>query len=142
MPDIFPRLLPLPLEQPADDEAYQSLAQRGGSTFVWLEEVIAANLDMLFPGLEVAAAYPFRVTRDADLEIEEDEAADLLATIEESVEVRDFGSEVRLEIDKAMPARIRELLVKNLRIAPYLVYTMVPPLGMADLMGLHAHRAA
>ena len=50
---------------------------------MWLEEVVAANLDLLFPGLEVVAAYPFRVTRDADVDIEEDEAADLLAAMAE-----------------------------------------------------------
>jgi len=136
VPDTFPRLLPLAQADPTDDEEYHTLTQQGDAKFVWLEEVIAANLDMLFPGLEVVASYPFRVTRDADLEIEEDEASDLLATIEESVEMRAFGSEVRLEIDKGMPSRIRDLLVKNLRIAPYLVYTLPPPLGMADVMGL------
>jgi polyphosphate kinase len=104
--------------------------------FVWLEEVIAANLDMLFPGLQVVAAYPFRVTRDADLEIEEDEADDLLSSVEESVEARHFGSGVRLEVDTAMPERIRDILVRNMGIAPYLVYTEDCPIGMADLMKL------
>ncbi|MGC9358107.1 MAG: polyphosphate kinase 1, partial [Anaerolineae bacterium] len=95
-----------------------------------------ANLDMLFSGMEVVAAYPFRVTRDADLEIEEDEAADLLAAIEESVGLRDFGSVVRLEVSDAMPRQIREILTANLDLAPYQVYTMEGPLGMKDLMEL------
>jgi polyphosphate kinase len=136
VPDVFPRMLPLPDAADADDDAARSLAGRATGVFVWLEDVIAANLDLLFPGMEVADAYAFRVTRDADLEIEEDEASDLLETIEESIEMRDFGSEVRLEVDRSMPARIRELLVKNLRIAPYLVYMKSAPLGMADLMAL------
>jgi len=131
--DTFPRLLPIPDEQGAIGEA---TAKTGTQRFVWLEQVVAANLDLLFPGLRVTAAYPFRITRDADLEIEEDEADDLLSSIEESVEMRDFGSEVRLEVDQAMPERIREILTKNLSIAPYLVYTTTVPVGLADLMEL------
>ena len=129
VPDIFPRLLPIP-----DDDTPDSLEQ--AESFVWLEEVVAANLDLLFPGLRVQAAYPFRVTRDVDIEIEEDEAADLLESIEESVEMRDFGSEVRLEVDEGMPERIRQILVHNLSIAPYLVYTVDTPVGLANLMEL------
>jgi polyphosphate kinase len=106
------------------------------TNFVWLEEVIAANLDLLFPGMEIVAVYPFRVTRDADPEIEEDEAADLLAAIQESVRKRHFGSAVRLEIDDAMPDRIRDILITNLGLAPYQVYMKEAPIGMADLMEL------
>jgi polyphosphate kinase len=91
---------------------------------------------MLFPGLDIVAAHPFRVTRDADQEIEEDEAADLLAMTEENVRLRHFGSAVRLEVDNAMPERIRDILVNNLRLAPYQVYTADGPTGMADLMEL------
>jgi polyphosphate kinase len=101
-----------------------------------LEEVVAANLGLLFPGMQIVAAYPFRVTRDADPEIEEDEAADLLAAIEEGVRMRHFGSAVRLEIDHAMPERIRNILVSNLGLAPFQVYTRDAPIGMADLIEL------
>jgi polyphosphate kinase len=136
VPDVFPRLLPVPAETPSPDEGERSLETRTSTTFVWLEDVITANLDLLFPGLAAVHGYTFRVTRDADLEIDEDEASDLLITVEESIEARDFGSEVRLEVDRAMPARVREILVNNLRIAPYLVFTMDAPLGMSDLMSL------
>jgi len=136
VPAIFPRLLRVPSEETA--ESYQSLglAQASSNHFVWLEEVIAANLDLLFPGMEVLAAYPFRVTRDADPEIEEDEAADLLAAIEESVRLRHFGLAVRLEVDSTMPERVRDILITNLGLAPYQVYTVDGPIGMADLMEL------
>ncbi|NIP14393.1 MAG: polyphosphate kinase 1, partial [Pseudomonadales bacterium] len=119
-------------------ESYERLGLAGvmANNFVWLEEVVAANLDLLFPGLEVVAAYPFRVTRDADPEIEEDEASDLLLAIEESVRMRHFGSAVRLEVETAMPERIRDILVNNLGLAPYQVYTKDAPIGMADLMEL------
>jgi polyphosphate kinase len=76
------------------------------------------------------------VTRDADQEIEDDEAGDLLATIEESVRLRFFGSAVRLEIGNAMPERVRDFLVSKIRLAPYQVYTVDGPLGTADLMEL------
>jgi len=123
VPDTLPRFLPV-----TDSD--------GRQLFVWLEDVVAANLDLLFPGMRVQAAFPFRITRDADVEIEEDEAADLLETVEEFVEMRDFGSEVRLEVDQAMPERIRDILVSNLSLAPYLVYTLDLPVGMANLMEL------
>jgi polyphosphate kinase len=93
-------------------------------------------MDLLFPGIEVVAAYPFRVTRDADPEIEEDEASDLLVAIEESVRRRHFGSAVRLEIDKTMPNNVRDILVNNLGLAPYQVYAVDGPIGLADVMEL------
>jgi polyphosphate kinase len=136
VPGTFPRLLRIPSEEKAGDYERLGLAEVLANNFVWLEQVVAANLDMLFPGLEIIAAYPFRVTRDADQEIEEDEAADLLATIEESVRMRRFGSAVRLEVDNGMPDRVREILTTNLGLAPYQVYTLDDPIGMADLIEL------
>jgi polyphosphate kinase len=136
VPSTFPRLLRIPSEEKAESYESLGLVELSASNFVWLEEVVAANLNMLFPDLEIVAAHPFRVTRDADQEIEEDEAADLLYTIGESVRMRHFGSAVRLEVDNAMPKRIRDILVNNLRLAPYQVYTVDGPIGMADSIEL------
>jgi polyphosphate kinase len=136
VPGTLPRLVPIPSEDKAEEYERLGLGELMSTNFVWLEQVVTANLDMLFPGVEIEAAYPFRVTRDADQEIEEDEAADLLATIEESVKMRHFGSAVRLEIDNAMPERVRDILVSNLRLAPYQVYTVDGPIGTAALMEL------
>jgi len=137
VPGTFPRLVPIPSEEKAEEYERWGLGEVKSTNFVWLEQVVAANLDMLFPGVgEIEAAYSFRVTRDADQEIEEDEAADLLATIEESVRLRHFGSAVRLEIDDDMPERVRDILVTNLRLAPYQVYTVDGPIGTAALMDL------
>ncbi|MBN1660208.1 MAG: polyphosphate kinase 1 [Anaerolineae bacterium] len=136
VPAMFRRLVRIPSEEKAESYESLGLIDDSYSNFVWLEEVIAANLDLLFPGMEVVAAHPFRVTRDADPEIEEDEAADLLATIQESVQKRHFGLAVRLEVDDSMPDQIRDILVRNLRLAPYQVYTRDAPLGMADLWEL------
>jgi polyphosphate kinase len=136
VPDALPRLLRIPSEEKADTYEALGLAQVQSNDFVWIEDVVAANLDLLFPGLEIEAVYFFRITRDADLEIEEDEASDLLTTVEESVGQRYFGSVVRLEVDNAMPERIRNILVSNLGLAPHQVYTVDGPIGMADLMEL------
>ncbi len=136
VPGVFPRLLRIPSEEKAESYESLGLIEEVSNNFVWLEEVIAANLDLLFPDLEIVAAYPFRVTRDADPEIEEDEASDLLLAIEESVRMRYFGSAVRLEVETAMPDRIRDVLIHNLGLAPYQVYTKDAPIGMADLMVL------
>jgi polyphosphate kinase len=136
VPAVFDRLLRIPSEEKAESYESLGLVDDAYSNFVWLEEVIAANLDLLFPGMEIVAAYPFRVTRDADPEIEEDEAADLLATIQESVQRRHFGSAVRLELDNAMPERVRGVLVQNLGLAPYQVYMRNGRIGMADVMEL------
>ncbi len=136
VPALFPRLMPIPTEDDADNYETLGLVDLVANNFVWTEEVIAHNLDLLFPGMEISAVYPFRITRDADLEIEEDEAADLLATIEESVGLRDFGSVVRLEVGETMPREVREILTQNLDLAPYQVYTVDGPLGMKDLMDL------
>jgi len=138
IPQVFPRLLRIPTEEKADKYDPLGLKSVLDTNFVWIEDVVSANLDLLFAGVEIVAAYPFRVTRDADLEIEEDEAADLLETIEESVERRQFGSVVRLEVDKHMPKSIRDILSKNLEIPPYLVYTADGPIGLANVMELTA----
>jgi len=84
VPHMFPRFVRLPSEEKVDDLQRLGLEGTTYSNFVWLEEVVAANLDLLFPGLEVISAHPFRVTRDADVEIEEDEASDLVLAIDEA----------------------------------------------------------
>jgi len=141
IPDLFPRLLPIPREEEAADYEELGLLSNTSDTYVWIEEVIAANLSQLFPGLDVVAAYPFRVTRDADIEIEEDEASDLLIAIEDGVEQREFGSAVRLEVGTAMPKALLHFLMEKLGVAPYQVFAANVPLAMRDLMELtNIHR--
>lgn len=138
VPDAFPRLVPLPSDE---NVALQQMGLgKVGKTqrFVWLDEVIAHNLDDLFPGLGVIASYPFRVTRDAEVAIEEDEASDLIEAMEEQLDQRDFTSAVRLELDATTPDHIREVLTRNLQLPPYLVYTNNSPIGMAGLRELYA----
>lgn len=134
VPGFYPRLLRVPGDSGGDPELGIGVA--GKSYFVWIEDVVAANLDLLFPGLEIVAAYPFRVTRDADQEIEEDEAGDLLTSIQENLRQRHFGSVVRLEITADAPAQVREVLVQNLGLAAYQVYAAKDRVGLADVMEL------
>ena len=136
VPQIYPRLIAIPREEAVDELAELGLSAGDSTTFVWIEEIVKANLDLLFPGMEILAAYPFRVTRDADPEIREDEAADLLSAIEESVRERQFGSAIRLEIDASMPADVRQTLQKNMNLDPYQIYVVDGPIGLGDLMQL------
>ena len=136
VPHMLPRLLRIPSEERAEAFETLGLAEVAANNFVWIEEVVHDNLDLLFPGVEVVDAYSFRVTRDADVEIEEDEAADLLTAVSEGLEMRQFGSAVRLEVDANAPEHIRDILIANLDLAPYQVFATEGPLGMADLMDL------
>ncbi|MDD1695731.1 MAG: polyphosphate kinase 1 [Methanoregula sp.] len=103
---------------------------------IYFEDIIAAHLDMLFFGLETIASFPFRITRDADLEIEVDEASDLLTTVEEIMEQRARGKPVRIEVDSSMHDSICSILEKKMGIASSMLYHVGHPLGMADLMQL------
>jgi polyphosphate kinase len=105
--------------------------------FVWLEQVIMANLASLFPGLEVVAAYPFRIIRDADVEIQEIEADDLLETTQQRIRRRKFASVVHVEIYESMPDAIRTLLVENLEVKPTDVHVLPPPLGLSSLWQIY-----
>ena len=118
MPQILPRLLEV-----------------GPSRFVLLDQVIEANLDALFSGMEVEEHHLFRVTRNADFEIEEDEADDLLLAIEEELRRRRFGEAVRLEVERSMPAATRDLLLRGLGLGEADCYDIS---GMLDLTGLWA----
>lgn len=136
VPHVLPRLVRAPAEDESDSREDLGLKAVGSGEFVWLEEVVAANLDLLFPGLEVQGAYPFRVTRNADVEIEEDEAYDLLEATKEAVGQRHFGFAIRLEVHPGMPVEFLNILVANLELAPYQIYTTEVPVGMADIMQL------
>jgi polyphosphate kinase len=111
----------------------ESTDRRPEIRLVLVEEIIAANLDELFPGKEVAASYVFQVTRNADFVIEEDEASDLLQAIEDELEGRWFGQSVRLVVTSSMPEDLREWLTGNLKLETSSVYAVPEPIGLADL---------
>jgi len=102
--------------------------------FVLLDQIIEANLDLLFSGMEIVERHMFRVTRNADLSIEEDEADDLLMAIEEELRRRRFGEAVRLEVERSMPEATRQILLHGLGLGDDDAYEIR---GMLDLTGLH-----
>ncbi|HSO55355.1 MAG TPA: RNA degradosome polyphosphate kinase [Actinomycetes bacterium] len=107
-----------------------------GNTFVPLEQVVAAHLDKLFPGMDVVEAHPFRVTRDADIELAEDEADDLLVAVEQELRRQRFGVVVRLEVAASMPDHMVRLLQRELEVEDDALVTVEGPLNLSDLMGL------
>jgi polyphosphate kinase len=136
VPSTLPRLVPVP-------QSGRGRATRAGAgdappayTFVWLEQVIAAHLDQLFPGIEIVASYPFRVLRDADFEIQQDEAGDLLRTVERGLRQRRFGSVVNLCVRSDMPESVRALLCEHLEIGQDLLFALDGPLGLGDVTEL------
>lgn len=106
--------------------------------FTLLEDVIIAHMDRLFPGMEVRASYPFRVTRNADLELREDAAEDLLEMIEEELAKRRFGEIERLEFTRAIPLELRQIIVEELKTPDEEVYTVDGPLKISDFFPLTA----
>lgn len=133
VPPLLPRLIPVPVasEEPS------------AVAFVWIEQVIAAHLNKLFPGFTVWESYPFRILRDADIELQEDEASDLygpllIESIEQEVRERRFGLVVDLTVNSSMPHRIRSLLLNNLELTSNDLTVVDGPLGMTSVMELHS----
>jgi polyphosphate kinase len=126
VPDTLPQLVPVPVP---DQSA-------GRPVMIWLEQLIIENLQALFPGLEIIEAYPFRVTRDAEVEIQELESDDLLETIEEAVWQRRFRAVVRLQISRDIPEHILEILIKNLELDRRDVYPVDGPIDLGRLRQL------
>lgn len=104
--------------------------------FVWIEQVIAHNLENLFPGMKILGAYPFRIIRNNDMEIQEIEAGDLLETMEESVRQRRFGAIVQLAVNNDIPDTALNLLASNLDMDRNDIYNFDGALGLSSLMEL------
>jgi polyphosphate kinase len=121
VPSLLPRFVVLP----------------DGERYVPLELVIAAHLDQLFPGMEIEQHHAFRVTRNTDLTLEEEEADDLLAAVEIELRRRRFGRAVRLEIDAATSDEVLELLQRELDVADEDVYLHTAPLDLGGMWAVH-----
>jgi len=122
VPSVVPRLVPIGVS---------------GFRFVLLDEIIEANIDALFPGMHAGNCHRFRVTRDADIEIREQEAEDLLSMIQEELRRRKFGTPVRLEVSPDMPKEMIEYLTTSLNLEAEDVYVFDGPLHIQDLMALY-----
>ncbi len=135
VPDSLPQLVPV---SPMTRKQRKGVAAEGRDvTFVWIEQVIAANLYSLFPGMKVLESHPFHVTRDADLDIKELEAEDLLETVEESVRQRRFGDVVRLKVHHEMPRHVLNILMRNLEVGEREVYRVKGLIGLSRLMSVY-----
>lgn len=127
MPESLPRLIPVRPVKRSDDK------KNARHAFVWLEDLIAAHLADLFPGLKVREVHPFRVIRDAEMAIQELEAADLLETIEESVRLRRFGTVVRLMVNPELSRTVKSVLSENLEMDLKNIYVQTGPLGLNSI---------
>jgi polyphosphate kinase len=122
VPSVLPRLVPV---------------GASNARFVLIEEIIEANIHTLFPEMQPGPCYRFRVTRDADIEIREEEAQDLLSVIQEELRRRRFGTPVRLEVSADMPDEMINYLASSLGLEEDDVYKFAGPLSVQDLMSLY-----
>jgi polyphosphate kinase len=138
VPALLPRFVPVPATTP-EGESGTVLALRHQQRATWrftpLEELIAAHMDRLFPGSRVVASYPFHLLRDSDVEPDEDDddSANLLEVMKETISQRPFGSTVRIDVDETMPKAVRSWLVDQVHALPQDVYVIDGLLGMEDL---------
>ena len=136
VPKVLPRFIQLPIET-QDSPASVPKSRPPVWAGVPLEQVIAHNLDPLFPGMKIQEYYPFRITRNADLDLEEDEAEDLMLAIEQELRKRRFGgSVVRIELQPSMPEGIRAMLMQEMGLTSNDVYEVEGLLCLRDLFGL------
>lgn len=135
MPSILPRLLQV--DSILDSSKQSSVDGNFSATYIWLGDIIKNNLNLLFPGMEIVEAHRFRITRNTDIELQEDEADDLLSVMEENIKQRRFGSVVRLEVGHPMPDFMLDTLIENLEINKEDVHTSDGPLGLSDVMSLY-----
>jgi polyphosphate kinase len=135
IPDIIPRLIQI--DRIIHPQKKMNTNGQFKVRYIWVEDIIKANLNFLFPGMEIVEAHRFRITRDTDIELQEDEADDLLKVIEEHIRQRRFGRVVRLEVAVMMPEFMLETLMENLLIGHDDVHIVEGPLGLSDIIMLY-----
>ncbi|HEY3438504.1 MAG TPA: RNA degradosome polyphosphate kinase [Actinotalea sp.] len=135
VPPLLPRFIAVDARgRPSAPSTQAADPDKGPTSFVPLEDVIAQHLDALFPGMEVREHHTFRVTRNEDVEVEEDDAENILQAMEKELLRRRFGPPVRLEVAEDIAPRVRQLLVRELGVDASEVYELPAPL---DLTGLN-----
>ncbi|MEO6695610.1 MAG: polyphosphate kinase 1 [Ignavibacteria bacterium] len=125
------------IQIPSNISRFYSIESETHTSYVLLEEIIKANAEKLFSGMRVIDCFSFRITRNADLELEEEEAADLLTLIEEEVKKRRLGILVRLEVDKKMPEKLLNFLANILETENNEIYKIDGPLNLGDMLALY-----
>ena len=126
VPDVLPRFIPIPPE----------ISGRTGETFAFLEDVIRLNLAALFPGVGIRSAHLFRIIRDTDIVLHEEEADDLLESVDQSLKALRHGPITLLEVDADMPAGVLNILVENFELDDSVVMSTRARLGMGDWLAL------
>src|SRR5687768_13907619 len=126
VPDVLPRFVQLP----------DTLATPGTQTFVFIEDVIRANMQDLFPGTQVKSAHLFRVVRDADLEFDQEEADDLLETVDRSLKQLRHGALALLHVEADMPTRVLNILAENFEVENDVIVRTADRMGFGDWMQL------
>lgn len=135
---VLPRLVALRTIMDHSDREFTGME----NAFIFMEDIIAGNLDKLFPGMTIVESHLFRVTRDADIDIAEEEASDLLETIESGLRQRPFGQVTRLTMVDTMPERLRVQLMEHLKITKSRLFVVPSPLGLRDLFSLYGNADA
>lgn len=126
------------LQVPMNFPRFHQINKDSGYSYIFLEDIIKANAYKLFPGMKIMESYAFRITRNADLELEEEEADDLLTLIAEEVKKRRLGIIVRFEVEKDIPDDMFDLLVSDLSLVDNEIYRLDGPLNLGDLMSLNS----
>jgi polyphosphate kinase len=127
--DLFPRLVEIPDKGTKPDNETKVKKE---INLVFIEDIIASEINKLFPGLTIVATCPFRMTRNAEIKITDDLASDLLTAMELGIESRRTGLPVRLEIDGSMPDKLKKLFIHNFMLTDDLVYKVDMPLSIVD----------
>jgi len=106
-------------------------------SYIWLEQVILANLKHLFPGMKAIRAYPFRIIRNTDFDLQEDETEDLLESMQQRLQQQKFGATVMVSIHKSMPRKVRTILMENLEITAENIFVIKSPLELTGLRQIY-----
>lgn len=131
VPSVLPRLVPIPAN-PTEDSG-----ERMCQTFILLEQIIEKNIDQLFLNYKVLCAHPYRVMRNADLTIDEDEAADLLKEIQKQLKMRQWGEVIRLEVESSVDKKLLRFLKDELKVAKEDIYPISGPIDLTFLMKMY-----
>lgn len=126
LPDVLPRFIPLP----------EDVSEQSGHTFVFLEDVVKENIGILFPGAAVASAHLFRIVRDTDMVIQEDEADDLLESVDRTLKELRYGDLSQLTAESSMPDRVLNILLENFEVSDDVLVKTSERMGFGDWMAL------
>ena len=131
VPGVLPRLVPIPAD------TSENSGEVEGRTFILLEQIIEKNIDKLFLNYHVLCAHPYRVMRNADLPIDEDEAADLLQEIQKQIKKRQWGEVIRLEVEASVDKKLLRFLKDELKVAEEDIFQISGPIDLTFLMKMY-----